>query len=371
MTDSDLWEGTDLAGEPGRERSARRKLRVTRTSDVKIRAAEWLYDQRIPAGAITLLAGREGIGKSTITYDWIAQVTKGTLPGNCEGTPRSVIVSATEDAWDCVIVPRLVAARADLDRVLMVQAVNLDGTEETVSVPADLERLKEVSARYEVSFMVLDPIMSALHASLDTHKDREVRKGLDPLAAFAADTGVAVVGLIHTNKRETTDPLNSLMASRAFSAVARSVLYAITDPEHEDRYLLGHPKSNLGPKQCSQRYHLVTATVEIPGGEITTSKVVWDGDDPRTTQEILEEGKPSNEGGQAVRQAKRWLTEYLTDQAGGADSETVKKAANDEGISERTLKRAVKVGGILVERSGFPATTFWMLPGNTDEPGHS
>ena len=43
-------------------------------------------------------------------------ITRGTLDGEFHGTPRSVIV-ATEDPWSETIVPRLIAAGADLNRV--------------------------------------------------------------------------------------------------------------------------------------------------------------------------------------------------------------------------------------------------------------
>ena len=43
--------------------------------------------------------------------------TRGYLPGACFGTPRAAIVVATEDSWEHTIVPRLMAAGADLTYV--------------------------------------------------------------------------------------------------------------------------------------------------------------------------------------------------------------------------------------------------------------
>ena len=42
-------------------------------------------------------------------------MTRGTLQGACQGNPRAVIVAATEDSWEHTIVPRLMAAGADLN----------------------------------------------------------------------------------------------------------------------------------------------------------------------------------------------------------------------------------------------------------------
>lgn len=278
-------------GDPGR-------VRFTALSTIGVRAARWVWDRRLPAGAITLLAGREGIGKSTTTAWLTARITRGELSGEHLGRPRSVAVVATEDAYAEVITPRMIAAGADIGRVYRA---DITDDMAMISVPADLPGLTHLCQHHDVALVVIDPMMSVIHSSLDTHKDREVRQALDPLAKFAQAADVSVVGLIHVNKSTTTDPLNSMMGSRAFSAAARSVLYCVVDPtaEREDRYLLGHPKSNLGPKQPTLGYHLIEAKVEALDPEgmavvATTSRVVFDGEDERSIRDVLEE---SHSGG--------------------------------------------------------------------------
>ena len=60
---------------------------VTLASQIKPRPVRWLWPDRIPAGALTLLAGREGIGKSLVGVHLAAQLTRGTLPGGRHGKP--------------------------------------------------------------------------------------------------------------------------------------------------------------------------------------------------------------------------------------------------------------------------------------------
>lgn len=300
------------------QRSGRAVL-ATAAAGRSIRAARWLWDRRIPSSAISLLTGREGIGKSTISYDIISKVTLGTLPGRMFGSPRGVGIIATEDAWEEVILPRLVASGADLDRVFQIEASAEDGAATTVSVPADLDELTETCRENDIALIVLDPLMSVINGSLDTHKDREVRKALDPLAKFAAEHGIAVLGLIHVNKRDTADPLNSIMASKAFTAVARSVLYCIADPEceTEDRYLFGHVKSNLGVKQPTMKYHLIEVKIELdpesvePGDDavVTTSRVVWDGEDDRTIAAVMDAPRAVRADSEVTHQIVAWIAE--------------------------------------------------------------
>lgn len=330
----------------------RRELVATSARELKMKAPRWLYDWRIPAGAITLLGGREGIGKSTISYDFAARITRGRLAGRFLNTPKGVGVVAGEDDWECVILPRLVAAGAELDRVYRVEARTEEGRYDMVSMPADLERLTQLCGDRDIAMVIVDPIMSVIHGSLDTHKDRDVRQALDPLARFASTTGVAVLGLIHVNKSTTNDPLNSLMASRAFGAVARSVLYCLLDPEaeKEDRFLFGHPKSNLGPKQPTLRYHLVEVKVELDDPDdplITTSRVIWDGADERSIRDAMET-RPDRADSEVTVRILEWLAEQ------GRTVASREIAAEFTDIKRSTLDKHL---GRLVERGKLTRPT--------------
>ena len=55
------------------------------------------------------------------------------------------------------------------------------------------------------AFVILDPLLSRLDRSLDSHKDADVRRALEPVAV-ADQAGVNIAGLIHVNKRPSTIP---------------------------------------------------------------------------------------------------------------------------------------------------------------------
>ncbi len=146
--------------------------------------------------------------------------------------------------------PRLMAAGADLDKVLRIDVTTADGVETSLVLPRDMTGLENLIVAENVALVLLDPPMSRLDAGLDSHKDSEVRQALEPLTKIADRTGSAFVGLIHVNKSGSTDPLTGIMGSRAFAAVARSVLYAMTDSDDETLRHLGLPKNNLGNRIC-------------------------------------------------------------------------------------------------------------------------
>jgi hypothetical protein len=59
-----------------------RLVKLTKASSITVRPVKWLWDKRVALGTLALLAGREGIGKSTLAYTLAAQITRGELPGS-------------------------------------------------------------------------------------------------------------------------------------------------------------------------------------------------------------------------------------------------------------------------------------------------
>ena len=345
----------------------RRTVKLTRASDITVRPVRWLWKDRVPLGSLCLLGGREGIGKSTVAYTLAADITHGRLPGVYDGRPRSVIVAATEDSWEHTIVPRLMAADADLARVYRADVSTAEGVDTGLSLPRDLDALGRTITEVDAALVLLDPLLSRLDAALDTHKDAEVRLALEPLTALADRVGVAVVGLIHVNKSTSTDPLTALMASRAFAAVARAVLFMMIDPDDESILLLGQPKNNLG------RTDLPTLTFRIEGahvadtdeGPVWTSCVRWIGQRAQSIGEVLESVGATAEARSATGEATGWLEGHLTNQGGTDESASVKEAGRKAGHSRDSLQRALKRLKGTTESRGFPRHTYWSLPGGT------
>jgi len=342
----------------------RRTVTLTQASSVKVQPVRWLLENRIALGTLALLAGREGIGKSLVAYTYAAQITTGTMPGEYAGKPRAVIVAATEDSWSHTIVPRLMAAGADLDRVYRADVTTSEGVDTGLVLPRDLTALETEVTASGAAMMLLDPLMSRLDAGLDTHRDSEVRLALEPLVALADRTGAAVLGIIHVNKSSSTDALTTVMGSRAFAAVARSVLFVMVDPDDDDVRLLGQPKNNLGITDAATLTFTIASqkVADTPEGPVWTGKVVWGEGRWQTIRDTLESAQQTSEDRSAVTEAAGWLHDYLREQGGSAESAAVKSAGKAAGHSEDAVKRArnrIKVSSVA---EGFPRTTRWALP---------
>jgi hypothetical protein len=340
-----------------------RQLVVTLASEYKPRAVEWLWKDRIPLGMLSLLGGREGTGKSTLIYERAARITRGDLDGPVK--PRNVIVVATEDSWAHTITPRLMAAGADLDRVMRVTAEVKDlGTFE-LSLPDDIPELQRLIAKSGVALVILDPVISRLSRRIDTHKDSEVKLGLEPLAKLADEARIAVVGLIHVNKGDSKDPLTMIMGSRAFVATARAVLFVNRDPEGGSKRILGQPKNNVGPDDDSGlpslTFNIEPVTLEdckdeVTGEPIKTTRVVWTGTTTRTTRDVVAQAA---KGVTKLSRATDWLARFLGTKT--VPVAEVIKAGIEAGFDAdgRTLRDAAQELGVIREKSGFPATGTW------------
>lgn len=367
MTNLDVWgnpeppppppESPELYNEG--EEIPGRHLVVTRASQIQPKKVSWLWTHRIAAGTLALLAGREGLGKSTLTAWIVAMVTRGELPGHPAGGPRSVIIAATEDSWEHTIIPRLMAAEADLDKVLRVEAETGKGYTEGLNLPKDIREVAQVAKNENVGLIVLDPIMSRLE-SLDTHKDAAVRTALEPLVRMADENKVTILGLIHLNKT-TSDPLNAVMGSKAFTAVARSVLTVVADPEDEEdrRRLLGVAKSNLGPiPPGSDVFTVEKAEFTTPDCSIETGTIRWCGTSSTTIKSAMADQGMEIQG--AIGEAVEWLEDYLAMKPGTARMEVL-QAARKAGHAEATVKRAATRLGVLSITQGYPRTATWSL----------
>ena len=341
-----------------------RIVHVTRASDIRPQPVLWLWVLRLAIGTLNLIGGREGIGKSIFACWLAAAITRGRLPGVHEGHPRAVIIAATEDSWAHTIVPRLIAHGADLTLIYRVDVEAGDGYTAALSLPRDLPALEELIVERRVVAAFFDPILSRLDGGLDSHKDGEVRQALEPLVAALDRTGCTGIGLIHVNKSTSTDPLTTLMASRAFAAVARAVLFVMVDPNDEHTRLLGQPKNNLG------RSDLPTLTFAIDGvkvadtaeGPVWTGKLQWTGEADCSIRDALQQAADTAGGNRTVvTEAADWLQDYLVSKDGSADSAEVKKEAGKAGHTVPALQRARAKLQVTTISVGFPRRTHWVL----------
>jgi len=286
------------SGEPGK-----RKLRARFLNTFTMQRVKWVWQDRIPLGEITLVAGREGTGKSTILAKWAAEITTGRMPGEFFGRPRRVIYIAAEDSWEKTIYPRLVAAGADPSMIISIDLDPECGDFGSPEFPVDCLELERMIKEYDVGVVMFDPLLSNISPKIDVNKNRELRQALEPLRKVAERTESAIIGLSHMNKSTGTDVSSKLVGSRAFTEVARAIISVAKAPREksgdeeeeffgqDQEFILDQEKNNLGACNFPGiTYRIVTATMPAIGNPselITTNRVEFTGETRMTVQEIL------------------------------------------------------------------------------------
>jgi hypothetical protein len=336
-----------------------RRVRLTAASTITPKPVRWLWTDRIPIGEVTLTPGRGGIGKSTF-HAWLAaRVTRGELPGEHHGTSKPVIIASFEDSWARTIVPRLMAAGADLTLVHRVDIITIAEGETTIRLPSDVAALGDEIEKIGVALVSVDPLLSAVDTGLDSYKARDVRASLEPLSKLADRTGCVIVGNAHYTKGGT-DPLLAILGSGAFGHVVRAVLAFAKDTDSGE-CVISIAKNNLGRDDLpSLAYRIESHTITTPEGPADVGRLVMLGESSRSVHDIM---RDHGDGGDRTErdEAADWLRDYLVSKGGEAPRVDVLKAAKGAGFTEITLKRARDKVPVYADRRGFPSTSVWTL----------
>jgi hypothetical protein len=338
-------------------------IRLRRASTITPEAVRWVYDDRIPLGAPSLLVGTPGEGKSTLLIDYAARLTRGTLPGDYYGRPVAVAIATAEDAIAQVVVPRLMAAGANRDLVHLV-TVQHDGATGALSltpgVIADLGRLVRDAG---VRMLGLDPLVAFLPGKIDTHRDAAVRQILAPLARLAEDAPLALVAVIHLNKSQVQEVLYRVCGSIGFVGAARSVLLVGHDPEAPDgpTRIVAHAKCNLGPLAPSQRFTIEGHDVTHGDLVIRTSRIIHGDDAPTVAARDL---LGTADDHSALDDATEYLDALLGESPTGIEATAAFRSARRHGIADKTLRRAKSQLGVVSRHhaagpDGTPARWSW------------
>ena len=212
----------------------------------------------------------------------------------------------------------------------------------------------------DISLLIVDSIADVV--SGDSHKNSEARRGLRPLVDFAETLKCAVLGIAHFNKGSAgKDPLERVMGSAAFGAVARTVFACAK---------LVEKMSSCAASSAVRRATSARTTAgRIPAAEhhhrggIDASCAVFGAAIEGTAKEIL--ASPDDTGGSStgkgkIADAEHFLREILKD--GAVASNRIKKEGKEQyDLSWLTLRRAqenLMVSARQIAKQGW----FWEMP---------
>lgn len=345
-----------------------KRVVVQRASAVTTKKLRWLWPERVPFGKHTTYAGIPGEGKSLVTVDVAARVTRGIdFPDAKNPLPPSdvLFISGEDDAEDA-LVPRLIAAGADLNRVHIHRSVLLregnEDVERALRLDEDLSEVKRyIENCPDIRLIIIDPITNHM-GSASMLSEQETRALLAPMKMKNA----AVVLVDHLNKKAGLSAIHRVGGAGAFIGMARASWLFTRDLEDSRKHLMLPLKNNYardGLKGLA--YRIGERPVRIEDENVPTPYVEWLGETSETADEALTPDKNKSMFSKAI--------EFLSFQlaTGPQDADAMYEAAGKQGISERTLERAkaeLKVRSQHpVDGSGKKGLNWeWVLP---DEKG--
>src|SRR5262245_42008189 len=320
-------------------------LHVVCANDIKMRGVEWLWPGRFGLGKIGLIAGLPDMGKGQIAAFITAAVTASiNLPcGEGLTSQGNVVWLNAEDGVRDTVLPRVVAAGADRKRIHFVNGARISGEDTTFSLVTDLRLLQKAINRIgNVVLVIIDPVSAYIGVGkVDGRSASDVRGILTPLKDLAEELHIAVIGIAHFNKKDDVkSALLRVSDSIAWVAAARHVYAVVDDPEDKDSKLFVKAKNNLAPDKKALRYGIGSKVVGHDperGGDIDAPFIVWH---PAYVEITANEAMASAGGQAAKREAREFLIERL--KSGPVNSDDVIEEAKQEGIAEKTLRRAKK-----------------------------
>ena len=300
---------------------------------------EWLWPGRVPLGKLTLLAGDPGLGKSFVTLDMAARVSRGaawpdmpilkqTPAASCYSMPRTTWPTPSRRDWTR---PKPTTGTSWPSRACPCSGS--DGTS-PFKGPAAAGR-DAIDQNPDTRLVVIDPI-AAYCGNVDSHKNSDVRGLLAPLAELASRHRLAIVAVTHLSKSGGTKAVYRAMGSLAFAAAARAVWAIVKDPDDPQRRLLLPAKLNLAQDPDGLAYR------------IQEGRVAWETEpvrmhaDDAFAAELRAASSPGTRGTER-REAASWLREELAE--GSRPASEVIERGEQYGFTERTLQRALQTIG--------------------------
>jgi putative DNA primase/helicase len=323
---------------------------VVRASTIDPEPVDWLWSNRIPRGFISIFAGRTGIGKSFVTLDIVARITTGgkwpDSPEECATVGNVLILS--EDPQKQVLVPRLIAMGADLEKVWFMTWKAM--SRYTLSNTEMLGQAAGMSG--DPILIIIDPPTNFMGV-VDEHRNAEVRTVLMFLVAWLEGRSprVAMILITHVSKAaKGVDAIARIIGSVAWVSTSRIAHMFAPDPDHYGQSLFLCPKNNLGPCAGGLAYRVVKS------GDC--ARVEWLGPSTTSADDAMsgEKKKP------VPVEAAEWITERFREKRSWR-SEELKQAAVEAGHSTNAIFKNARIKALPIKRKQhFTAdgASFWL-----------
>lgn len=338
-------------------------------SKVKVRPIPWLWHGVIATHMATAITGDCGDGKSLVAVDITARVTRGkAFPVYGRVTPPvkgHVFYVTSEGVPEMILVPRLMAAGADLAKVTIIEGLQLkNGDFSVLDITRDLSKIERRARDFpDLKLIVVDPIASFLPERINPSQQNQVRQAMDQISNLAYKLGIANLPVMHFAKAINVKASYKTSGSVQFMASVKmswSVVHRPNDPRNTR--LLVPQKSNISGAHESLSFSIHEVKFPVPDDPktiIETVKIEYGNlvdEDPETLI------SPPIESDSHVADAIRFLTQKLREGTTLYAAQLINEA-EEHGIPKWALYKAKDRMGIAHDKEGhYQGRTFWFMP---------
>jgi len=335
-------------------------------SNLNPKVVQWLVPDLIPIGTGSVICGPAGGGKSTIGGDFVARGTRGLPWPDAENTIGAfdVVMLVSEEDLESAVVPRLIVAGADLDRVhFALQTKIRKGAgefERDIALDTDMAAVEKLLTTYpETKWIIVDPLAGYL-GNVKKNDDEKIRRILTAAKNIAERRLIASTTIDHFNKNFQQDAILRLSGAGALVQVPRIVWGVIADkddPEHRSKLMLPIKANILSDgKKIGRRFRTENVDLPIEGQGIAhIGKVAWLGKCTEEINELLQQDNNPKE--KRRHKAARFLEDFLA--TGAQKSDDIEAAAAKKKISRGALWEAKE--DLKIHASKLGSAWWWEL----------
>lgn len=330
-----------------------------KASCIKPEVLNWLWPNRVPFSKMTLFVGHPGIGKGMATMEIAARATTATGWVDCKNTnePMEVLIISSEDAGGDTLVPRLMAANADLTKIQIFKTAKTKDGEKAFSMDTDLPALrKTLEDNPAIKLVIVDPVMNHL-GRLKGNSEQELRSALTPLGLLATKFGLAVILVTHFNKSFNAEAIQRAGGAMGMVGAVRVAWTFTEDADTGTRQMLPL-KANVSKNTGGLEYDIESTEVEIDGQMVSVGHMVFGKAAHTSIDSVLKNGSGTPT---KLALTVSWLSERLSDGEAAFMSQIIAEG-NVKGHEDQIIKNAYKkLGG-----KSIPAPEeneiLWQLP---------
>jgi putative DNA primase/helicase len=278
-----------------------------------------------------------------------------------------------EDGLRDTLVPRLIAAEADLSKIHFLTGTKANDATRDETAMFDMSKdiaalRKSLKDNPAIRILVIDPLTAYLGSGTKARENTDVRRVLTPLVKLAEEFGVLVLANNHLNK-SGGKALYRILDSIAFVALGRIIHLVIADADTREIKKFICEKTGIGSQPAGLAYFIQKTWIIGEDSErIETSRIVWG---TTTIDETADEALGAGDDTPTMaEEAEKLLREILA--KGRMVVQNIEAEARAAGMlgaskeirNSKPFRTACERLGVIHEREGFGqgAEYYWRLP---------